>query len=181
MKKLLVILVLLLAAPYGCITAYKTVVDVRDLSVIASDTRIKLAILDEFVADEKVKTLEIFAACYEGRVYLVGEYGREEHKMRAIEIAKGVEGVKGVSTYLLEKKKDHPCTTKVNLNLTAKVKGRLVKDKDIWSTNIDVKTVQCNVVLVGLVGSKNEVRKAVAHAKAVEGVKSVKVFLTFPR
>lgn len=165
----------------GCVTAYKTAVDVRDLSVIASDTKIKLAILDKFVADDKIKTLDIFTACYEGRVYLVGEYESLEQKTRAVRIAQSVEGVKGVSTYFLEKKKDHPCGKKVNLGLTAKIKGRLAKDRDIWSTNIDVKTVQCNVVLIGLVGSKKEVSKAVAHAKAVEGVKSVKVFLTSPK
>jgi hyperosmotically inducible protein len=65
----------------------------------------------------------------------------------------------------------------VNLELTAAAKGKLIKDKSIWSTNVDVKTVQCNIVLVGLVGSKEEINKAVAHAKSVEGAKSVKSFL----
>jgi hyperosmotically inducible protein len=42
---------------------------------------------------------------------------------------------------------------------------------------MDVKTMQCTVVLWGLVGSKAEVDKAVGHAKSVEGVKQVKSFL----
>jgi hyperosmotically inducible protein len=85
--------------------------------------------------------------------------------------------VKTTTTYLLPKKKDDPCGTKVNLSITANVKGKLIKDTDIWSTNVDVKTVQCNVVLVGLVGSEDEKQKAVSHAKSEKRVRSVKSFL----
>ena len=161
----------------GCTTIYKTVVDERDLSTIASDTRIKAAIIDGYIADDTIKTLDIFVACYNGHVYLVGEYETLNQKNSAIKIAKKVEDVKTTTTYLLPKKKDDPCGTKVNLSITANVKGKLIKDTDIWSTNVDVKTVQCNVVLVGLVGSKDEKQKAVSHAKSVEGVRSVKSFL----
>jgi hyperosmotically inducible protein len=78
---------------------------------------------------------------------------------------------------LLPKKKDDLCGTDENFGIKAKVKLKLIKDKDIWSTNIDVKSIQCIVVLYGLVGSKNEIEKAIAHAKSVEGVRGVKSFL----
>jgi osmotically-inducible protein OsmY len=42
----------------------------------------------------------------------------------------------------------------------------------------DVKSVQCNVVLYGFVASENKIKKAIVHAKSVEGVRSVKSFLT---
>ena len=51
----------------------------------------------------------------------------------------------------------------------------------IYTTAVDqrdVKTVQCNVVLYGLVASENKIKKAISHAKSVEGVRSVKSFLT---
>jgi hyperosmotically inducible protein len=179
MRKYLCTLMLfiLLAGVSGCVTIYKTAVDERSIGTIASDTKIKTVILKRFIDDETIKTLDIFAASYDGNVYLVGEYETLRQKNQAVEIAKGVEGVKNVTTYMLLKKKDGPCGTKVNLKLTAKTMGKLIKDKSIWSTNVDVKTVQCNVVLVGLVGSKEEIKKAVAHAKSVEGIKSVKSFL----
>jgi len=167
----------LLAMASACTTIYKTAVDERNVKTIASDTKIKAKILAKFVDDDIVKTLDISTACYYGHVYLVGEYETEKRKKRAIEIAKKTEGVKTVTAYLLSKRKSGPCGTKDNITITAKVKGKLIKDKDIWSTNIDVKTVQCNVVLVGIVGSKEEIRKAIAHAKSVEGVRSVKSFL----
>jgi osmotically-inducible protein OsmY len=68
--------------------------------------------------------------------------------------------------------------TDENLEIVGKVKARLVGDKEIWSTNIDIKSIQCRVVLYGLVGSKKEINKAIAHAKSVEGVRGVKSFLT---
>jgi hyperosmotically inducible protein len=61
--------------------------------------------------------------------------------------------------------------------LLAKVKKRLIGDKDISSTQIEVKALQCNIALLGLVGSADEIKKAVSHAKSVESVRSVKSFL----
>lgn len=77
--------------------------------------------------------------------------------------------------------KDPACGTIKNLELTDRVKSKLIGDKDIWSTNIDVKTMQCIVVLYGYAGSKAEIQKAIAHAKSVAGVRSVKSYLKSKR
>jgi hyperosmotically inducible protein len=166
--------VLVLAALSGCTTVYKAAVDERSVGTIAGDTNIKSKILKGFIDDEIIKTLDISVSSYEGNVYLIGEYEKRAQKSRVVEIAKGVEGVKGVTTYFLPKKENDECP---DLELTAKVTGKLIGDADIWSTNVDVKTMQCTVVLWGLVGSKTEIDKAVGHAKSVEGVKAVKSFL----
>jgi len=179
MKKILSITAFfILAALFsGCTTIYKTAVDERNVSEIASDTQIKLSIINSFVEDKNLKALDFFVGVYYDDVYLVGAYKSVAQKNRAISIAKNTEKVKDVYTYMLPAKKNHPCTTKVNLKITGKVMAQLIKDPDIWSTNIDVKTVQCNVVLVGLVGSTLELNKVIAHAKSVEGVRTVKSFL----
>ena len=65
----------------------------------------------------------------------------------------------------------------LNKDALAKVKAKLIGDEDIWSTNVDVKTVQCNVILVGIVGSKEEITKAISHAKSVEGARKVTSYL----
>jgi hyperosmotically inducible protein len=161
----------------GCGTIYSAAVDERNVSTIASDTSIKGEIVKKFIDDDQIKSLDISTGCYRGHVYLVGEYDKAVQKERAIKIAKSVEGVKSVTTYLLPKKKGDLCGTDENLAIAGKVKVKLIGDKDIWSTNIDVKSVQCNVVLYGLVGLKTEINKAIAHAKSVDGVRSVKSFL----
>ena len=161
---------------YGC-TVYKAAVDERHVGTIADDTLIKGKIVKKIIEDDKLKLLDISTGCYRGHVYLVGEYDDAAQKDRAIKIAKSVDGVKEVTTYMLPKKKDDPCGIKDNLEIAAKVKAKLIADKDIWSTNIDVKSVQCHVVLYGLVGSKPEIDKAVAHAKSVDGIRDVTSFL----
>ena len=178
MKKLtLFVLLTLLPLSAGCTTIYKAAVEERSLSTQASDTKTKAAVLKAFVDDPKIKVLDISPECYEGHVYLVGEYGTQAEKDRAIELAKKTEGVKKVTAYILPKKKDDPCGTKVNLTITAKVKAALIRDTSIWSTNIEVKTVQCNVVLLGIVGTKDEVNKSISYAKGVEGVHEVVSYL----
>jgi hyperosmotically inducible protein len=59
----------------------------------------------------------------------------------------------------------------------AKVKAKLIGDKEIWSTNIEVKSLQCNIVLLGIAGSHAQINRAVSHAKSVEGVRSVTTYL----
>jgi hyperosmotically inducible periplasmic protein len=178
MKKIIVIpFFIFLLAVAGCGTIYSTAMDERNMSTIASDTTIKGAIVKKFYDDDKIKSLDISTGCYDGHVYLVGEYDTADQKNRAIKIAKGVDGVKNVTTYLLPKKKGDPCGTDENLEIVGKVKAKLVGDKGIWSTNIDIKSIQCQVVLYGLVGSKEEINKAILHAKSVEGIRGVKSFL----
>jgi hyperosmotically inducible protein len=82
-----------------------------------------------------------------------------------------------VTPYLLAKQKNGACGTTKNLQLTTKVKTKLIGDKEIWSTNVNVKTMQCIVVLWGTVGSQEEVLRSIGHAKSVEGVKKVRSFL----
>ena len=94
-----------------------------------------------------------------------------------MKLARQVEGVKSVTDHFLPKKEDEACGTTANLKLVAKVKKELIGDGDISSTQIEVKALQCNIILLGLVGSSNEISKATAHAKAVEGVRSVKSYL----
>jgi hyperosmotically inducible protein len=111
----------------------------------------------------------------------VGEYAKESQKERAISIAQAVEGVRSVHTYILPKKKGDKCGAAKSLEIRGKVDAKLVADKDIWSTNIDVKVVQCNVVLLGIVKSGKEISRTVAHARSVEGVRSVKSYLKSTR
>ena len=136
-----------------------------------------MAIRSKFAADEVVDYLDISTYCYKGHVYLVGEYETIKQKNQAVKLAREVEGVKSVKGHFLPEKKQGTCGTKDNLELVARVKVELIKDKDIWSTNIEVKGVQCNIVLLGLVGSKQEIDEAIVHAKSVEGVRSVKSYL----
>ncbi|ACS80163.1 BON domain-containing protein [Maridesulfovibrio salexigens] len=161
----------------GCSTAYKAALDERSLSQQTSDAKISAAIMKAYLDDDDVSVMGIEPYTFIGHVYLVGEYENYAQRSKAIAIAKNVEGVTGTTTYLLPKKEDPTCDTTENLSILAAVKSALIGDGDIWSTNIEVKVVQCQVVLLGLVKTQAEINKSIAHAKAVEGVRKVKSYL----
>lgn len=169
---------LLLGLNSGCGTIYGAAVDERPLDTIVSDTSIKTKIVAKFVEDEAIKALDFRVSSYNGHVYLIGEYEKTSQMNQAITLAKSVEGVKDMTTYLVPKKKTDTCGVTDNAAITLKVKTALVKDKEIWSTNIDVATIQCTtVVLWGLVGKKEEIARAKDHANEIDGVKEVLSFI----
>ena len=161
----------------GCTTIYKSAVDERSVGKQYDDEKITMAIRKKFSDNEKIKYFDISTYVYNGHVYLVGEYDSVDQKNLAVKLAGEVEGVNSVTDYFLPKKKDETCGTMANLKLLAKVKKDLIGDGEISSTQIEVKALQCNIILLGLVSSADEINKATAHAKAVEGVRNVKSFL----
>jgi hyperosmotically inducible periplasmic protein len=171
----LLLLFIVGCSPYG--TIYGVAVDERKATTIASDKKITATIQKTFLEDGTVNVLDVSSYCYDGNVFLVGEYDNIQQKEKAEKVAKNVEGVKSVQTYLLPKKKGDACGTSDNVAIMGKVDAKLTADKDIRSTNIDIKVVQCNVVLLGIVRSAEEIAKATAHAKSVGGVRSVTSFL----
>ncbi|MEF2231636.1 MAG: BON domain-containing protein [Pseudodesulfovibrio sp.] len=160
----------------GC-AAYDVAVEERTAGQWVDDNNIALTIEKEFLADDLVKYLDFDAFCYRGHVYVIGEYESREQVERAVKIAKDVQGVRQVTTYLLPKKEDSGCSTMDAIEIHQKLKQKLVGDKSIWSTNINIEVLQCNVVLLGIVGSRTEKAAAEAHAKSVKGVRGVKSFL----
>ena len=180
MKRISVIIIFLIILQFltsGCGTVYKVVVDERSLHAQTIDERITMAIRKKIFDDDHVKFLDISTYCYNGHVYLVGEYEKYAQIRRAVKLAASVEGVKSVTDHFLPKREEDSCGVTDNLELKVEVKAKLIRDKHIWSTNIEVKTIQCNIILLGLVGSYKEVNKAVAYAKSVAGVRSVKSYL----
>jgi len=173
--KTMAALVLLAALSLQGCAVYDAAVDTRSVKVIAADTAIKAKILKAFFDDSVLGPLDFSVSCYNGHVYIVGEYAVEWQKERAVTLAGKVEGVRDVTTYMLKERENDACGAADNLAITAKVSAKLVEDKDIWSTNIDVKTMQCGtVVLWGLVDGRAQKDKAEKHARAVPGVKRVK-------
>lgn len=165
----------------GCGTIYEAAVDERSVSTIASDKVIEVKIMKKLADAKSGDLVDVSVTSYQGNVFLVGEYVDLAQKSRFLSAAKSVEGVRSVKSYFLKADKNTPCDTKKNLGITAKVKAALIGDKSIWSTNVKVSTMQCQVVLWGTVGSSTEVTKSIEHAKSVEGVKSVKSFLKYNR
>lgn len=183
MKKFIFSLIyysLIIALSAGCINKiYSAAVDERNVKTIASDTSIELEILNKLTQKNSSDVLALSVTSYNGHVFLVGEYENTTQKNRFISSSKAVKDVKSVKSYFIKENKNHSCTTSEDIQLTAKVKAELIGDTSIWSTNVNISTMQCQVVLWGTVSKKVEVTKSIAHAKKVKGVRSVKSFLKY--
>ena len=173
--------VLLLAALIaGCnpfTTAYKVAVDPREASVQAKDKEIANTVLARFASEFGTGVLDIEPYAYAGRVYLVGQYEKAERKDRAVELARSVDGVKNVKTYVMLKRDVAGCSAAQNFALAKEIGTRLLADPDVPGTNIDVATVQCTAVLLGLVSTQDEAARAIEITKKVSGVRKVTSFV----
>lgn len=183
MLRTLVIICALLALPLlgGCGTIYKASVDQRDVGTFVDDGRIESTVRARFLQDDLVKLRDVSVNSYNGNVYLVGEFENDMQKRRAVKLTQGVEGVGRVTVVPFPKRDDPACGTADDLALYAKIKGRLVQDSEIWSTQVDIKVVQCNVVLLGLVGGQRDVDAIVKHANSEEGVRTVQNLIKIRR
>jgi len=185
MHRFLPIFLLLAALAFGAMApgcaVYDVAVEERNAGDWADDKTISFVIEKDFLADDDVKYLDFDAYSYEGHVYIIGEYESRSQVDQAVKIAKAVEGVRAVTTYVLPKRAHDYCGTTDSLEIYTKLKEKLISDKNIWSTNIEFEVLQCNVVMVGLLGSSGEISRAIGHAKSVPGVRNVKSFLKVKR
>lgn len=167
---------LLLAAAQGC-TVYKVAVDPRTTAQVARDERITLEIESEFLADETVEYLDFSSSSYLGHVYITGEYEAQSQVDRAVQIARGVDGVRAVTTYLLPERDVADCSTAKSVRIKQELATKLFTDSEIYGSNVDIRVVQCVIVLTGLVDTQAEIDKAVATARSIEGNRGVKSYL----
>jgi len=161
----------------GCGTVYSTARDERSLGTVLDDKKIAGKIKVALFQDKVIKGLDISVYAFTGKVYLVGVVETGVQKRRAINIARRTKGVKSVTTYLLSKSGASVGKTVDDTAITAKVKTKLIADKEMKATQVNVKTIFGNVVLLGVVGSQKDASKAVKYAWDVRHVKSVKSFL----
>lgn len=170
--------IILIAFLCGCTTVYKAARDKRDIKTQARDERFELSIKNKLFKSDNIKGLDISVYCFEGKVFLVGVIEKKEQKHEALQLAGSVEGVKTIKTYLLDKNKQAKISDTIDdIKITAKIKAALIKDKEIVSTRIEVKTIYRHSVLLGIVNNESIIKKVVSHAKKVEGVKKVISFL----
>ena len=161
----------------GCGTAYSAARDERTIGAVIDDKKIEGKIKYELLRDDRIKGLDISVYVFLGKAYLIGVVETGAQKNRAVSIASSVQGVKSVSTYLLDKKASTVGKSVDDVAITAKVKAKMIKDKEMKATQVNVKTVLGHVVLLGIVGNQKDANKAVQYAKSVESVRNVKSYI----
>lgn len=169
------VLALLLA---GCTTiassAYKASVDERPLATLKDDTVIEAKIKKGLLDSGFKNYWAIDVYCHQAVVVLTGvvEPGSKLGD-QAVVIAKAVEGVKRVETYFVP---NRPSTTS-DLAILAKIKSRIIGDGELQAPQVEISVIAGHVVLAGVVSRPARIDQFIRHARAVEGVVTVKSFI----
>jgi osmotically-inducible protein OsmY len=170
----------------------------------SDDGKIKEAIKQHFLADEKLSSADINVDVDDGVVTLRGKVLGHGEAKRAVDIVKNVNGVVRVDNKLevdttitnedvekrLDKKEENLEELKEqsepkrdlgtvidDATITSAVKMKFAKDDVVRAYKIDVDTRAGEVTLTGEVKSELEAKRAIELAKTVEGVKEVKSVL----
>jgi len=139
-----------------------------DDSVVTA--RVKAAL----VADKEIKGLDFKVETRKGEVQLSGFVDNQGQIDRALEITRGVEGVKNIDNKVSVKGAPTTVGNKVDDGLvTAKVKAALLADPGVKSLDIAVVTRKGEVQLSGYVDNQGQVDRAMDVARGVEGVRTV--------
>ena len=139
-----------------------------DDSVVTA--RVKSALL----RDPDVKSFGFKVETRKGEVLLSGFVENQTQIDRAIEVTRGVEGVKNVDNKVSLKGGATTVGNKVDDGIvTAKVKAALVADASVKSLDIAVVTRKGEVQLSGFVDNQGQVDRATEVAHGIEGVRSV--------
>ena len=172
-----------------------------------SDPGITTAVKTKLAADDTVKAYRIDVDTKEGVVTLLGAVDTPAAKTRAVELARGTDGVRSVVDQLTVSAGVTPTTglddaaqqraaeaargagaaadsaseATEDAALTAKVKTKFLADTAIAGLRIDVDTKSNVVTLTGVVPSAAEKTRAVQVARGTDGVKSVVDNLTVGR
>lgn len=147
----------------------------------ASDPDINSALLIKIANDSTVASLNVSISTHNGMVSLTGTLTSEDAAAQFIALAMSTQGVKDVDTSQLKLTGGIPLS--INLILTAKVKGALIRGKafgeaTLTTLPITITTNNGIVYLKGIVDSQAQMIYAIKIAQAVPGVPRVISMLT---
>lgn len=187
MKQLLVLFgILCLVSAPGCApvligggaaAGYKTGTDERSVGRIWDDAAITAKIKTRMIEDPVVKARKVDVDTTNGNVVLGGVVQTDTELQRAIEIARGVPGVKSVRSNLQvgDKTIGQSMDDKV---MVSKIKTRLLKEPGIRSLNIDVDSAKGVVTLSGIVKTQAQKNRVLAIAEETAGTTSIVDLIT---
>lgn len=158
-------------------TAYAISTDERGFQTIVEDEMLETSIQSDILNTKGLEILDLSTYSYNGNVYVVGEYDEKEDFKRIRKIVKRYTKAHSLTTFLFAEKDNAQCGSTDDYMLQMAVKSALLENKDVWGANVSVKSVQCNVILLGRVGNINEAVTAKQVASNINGVKSVKSFI----
>ncbi len=151
---------------------------VASFACAASDPGITTAVKSKLAADDTVKAYQIDVDTKEGVVTLSGTVTNPVAKSRAVELARGTDGVRNVVDNISVASQtvanpDDDRNMVGDAAITAAVKTKLLADTRVSGLAIDVDTKDGVVTLTGTVKSAAQKTAALEIARGTDSVKTV--------
>ncbi|WP_320170726.1 BON domain-containing protein [Maridesulfovibrio sp.] len=159
------------------INAYSIGTDERGFQTIIEDEMLETTIQAAILEEAGLEIMDLSTYSYNGHVYIVGRYDEKQDIQRIRKIVKNSGKANSLTTYLFADRGDAECNSATDYMLQMEVKAALLDDPSVWGTNFAVKSVGCNIILLGRVGNINEAVAAKQIAARIKGVRSVKSFI----
>lgn len=147
--------------------------DKRSVGTQLSDAEIVTSVKSSLLGDDMSKGLSVHVYSFNAHVYLVGE-ADQAYRKHTVQLAQKTDGVRQVTAHWF------PIGTSDSGNDLAtetKVAKALLFARNVRSTQVSVEVWGGNVVLLGVMGSKADIDRAIAATKSVDSVKSVTSYL----
>jgi len=157
-------------------SAYETAMDERSTEQQMRDAIIAGHAQAELYKHKEIRPSQISAYCYFDKLYLVGEYDSQEQLKKIYECMKKVDNKRAVISRLYLKESNHKNFLERQA-MYAEIEAQLMADFEVTSSPIDVKIVQEDIILMGVISDKKERDRIMAHALSTSGVNRVISYL----
>jgi osmotically-inducible protein OsmY len=145
----------------------------RGMSGAVDDFTVKTNIQNAWIKANPNMQADLNVTVYEGRVLLTGSTPNPEMRAQAVQIARGVSGVKTVYDEIEVGPPETAMNSMKDTWITSRIKSDFVFDGKIRSVNYTVQTVNRSVYLIGSARSQQELDQATSLARNTADVKRV--------
>ena len=152
----------------GCALPYSMYEDQRAVGTIMDDKSISTDIKTRLMGEHVGQGWDIGVYCYGGKVFLVGT-ASPQFREQAENIARDVKGVQSVTSHWFSNKADGINDTSLELSIST----ALIAAKGVSSTRVNLAVHGGEVVVLGLVPSREDEQRTLQVVRDVKGVKSV--------
>jgi hyperosmotically inducible protein len=177
-SRLLVVLLLVAGSACGGARPYrmmaKAATSEESVFSQAEDQRLKARIREAVATSDPERTVGVTPYAYMGHAYLVGFVADAEEGERLLAMVRGFDGVRSVDGYLPTRPAERSEAS--DLEIKGKVKAAMALIGETV-TQIEAESLAGHVVLLGVVGSDDDVEAAGERAREVGGVTGLTNFL----
>jgi osmotically-inducible protein OsmY len=160
-------------APPGISTVARLATEDRTSAQITEDNRILIAFNREVAGDSAALFRDVSTDVYMTRMMLTGAVAQPAAKTRAVQIARGIEGVTQVIDELQVTSQGGIGATATDLVIEQKLGAKLLAESGVKSVNLRWRAVNGTAYLFGRAHSQAELDKALSVVRSTEDVRRV--------